>query len=72
MASHTSMKYPTNQDLIAQIKFDPEHGKIWLQEQRMLLIHRSLFTNLRRELIKTLGSSFTRVRYWGTEGCPQP
>lgn len=42
-------------DLLAQIRFDSEHGKIWLNEQRMLLIHASVMGLLRKELIETLG-----------------
>ncbi|GAA0789127.1 sigma-54-dependent Fis family transcriptional regulator [Marinobacterium sediminicola] len=42
-------------DLLAQIRFDSEHGKIWLNEQRMLMIHSSGMGLLRKELIETLG-----------------
>jgi len=42
-------------DLLAQIRFDTEHGKIWLNEQRMLMIHSSVMGLLRKELIDTLG-----------------
>ncbi|MBS7661060.1 sigma 54-interacting transcriptional regulator [Pseudomonas lalucatii] len=60
MARNADPHFPTNRDLIDQISFDTEHGKIWLHEQRMLLTHSSLFANLRRELIKTLGSNRAR------------
>ncbi|MBR9912778.1 MAG: AAA domain-containing protein [Gammaproteobacteria bacterium] len=45
----------TPKDLISQIHFDYQEGKIWLAEQRMLLIHASVMGSLRKELIATLG-----------------
>lgn len=47
---------PSAEDLLAQIKFDIENGKIWLNEQRMLLIHSGVMGSLRKELIETLGT----------------
>ncbi|WP_420597812.1 sigma 54-interacting transcriptional regulator [Neptuniibacter sp.] len=47
---------PSAEDLLAQIKFDTENGKIWLNEQRMLLIHSGVMGSLRKELIETLGT----------------
>lgn len=46
---------PSAQDLLSQIKFDVEGGKIWLNEQRMLLIHSGVMGSLRKELINSLG-----------------
>mgnify|MGYP000114926951 FL=1 len=46
---------PSAQDLLSQIKFDVEEGKIWLNEQRMLLIHSGVMGSLRKELINSLG-----------------
>jgi len=60
MSSRAEPQFPTSRDLVAQISFDTEHGKIWLHEQRMLLTHSSLFANLRSELIETLGSQRAR------------
>jgi len=48
-------KLPDVQDLLEQIRFDNEEGKIWLNEQRMLLIHSAVMGLLRNELIQTLG-----------------
>ncbi|UTW02393.1 sigma-54-dependent Fis family transcriptional regulator [Amphritea atlantica] len=48
-------KLPDAQDLLEQIRFDNEEGKIWLDEQRMLLIHSAVMGLLRNELIQTLG-----------------
>ncbi|MCW8277803.1 sigma-54-dependent Fis family transcriptional regulator [Pseudomonas sp. PCH199] len=53
-------KFPASRDLVAQISFDTEQGKIWMHEQRMLLVHSSLFANLRNELIQTLGTERAR------------
>ncbi|MEY8213859.1 MAG: sigma-54-dependent Fis family transcriptional regulator [Colwellia sp.] len=46
---------PDTQDLLENIHFDNKEGKIWLGEQRMLLIHSSVMGLLRKELIETLG-----------------
>ncbi|WP_372598872.1 sigma 54-interacting transcriptional regulator [Amphritea sp.] len=48
-------KLPDVQDLLEQIRFENEEGKIWLNEQRMLLIHSAVMGLLRNELIQTLG-----------------
>lgn len=42
-------------ELSARIRFDPSEGQIWLEGERMMLVHASAFTCLRRELIDTLG-----------------
>ena len=46
---------PDPQDLLQQIRFENDAGKIWLDEQRMLLIHSSVMGLLRQELIQTMG-----------------
>lgn len=50
-----SLVLPDNQDLLGKIFFDNKEGKIWLDEQRMLLIHSAVMGLLRKELIETLG-----------------
>ncbi|WP_027853255.1 sigma-54-dependent Fis family transcriptional regulator [Marinobacterium litorale] len=55
MNSRTPLPVPASDDLLHQIRFDPESGKIWLNESRMLLIHANVLGALRRELIDTLG-----------------
>jgi transcriptional regulator with PAS, ATPase and Fis domain len=55
MTTDSIQSTPTPDDLISQIKFDYPEGKIWLNEQRMLLIHSSVMGSLRKELITTLG-----------------
>jgi hypothetical protein len=37
------------------VRFCPESGQIWLNENRMLLVHAEAQALLRRELIDTLG-----------------
>ena len=46
---------PNTQDLLKQIRFESDEGKIWLDEQRMLLIHSAVMGLLRNELIQTMG-----------------
>lgn len=51
---------PDNADLISRIHFATRDGRIWLDDQRMLLLHASGFGVLRRELIESLGSDRAR------------
>ena len=46
---------PDIQDLMARLHFAPAEGHIWLDDQRMQLIHTSAMGVLRRELIESLG-----------------
>ncbi|HSI57427.1 MAG TPA: sigma 54-interacting transcriptional regulator, partial [Ideonella sp.] len=46
---------PTLADLTEALFFSPGDGRIWLNDQRMLLLHSSTMGHLRRELIDTLG-----------------
>jgi two-component system response regulator HydG len=46
---------PTMADLTESLFFSPGDGRIWLNDQRMLLWHASAMGHLRRELIDTLG-----------------
>ncbi|HET7865727.1 MAG TPA: sigma 54-interacting transcriptional regulator [Burkholderiaceae bacterium] len=46
---------PTLADLTESLFFSPGDGRIWLNDQRMLLWHSSAMGHLRRELIDTLG-----------------
>ena len=50
-----SLTLPDSQDLLGKIHFNSEEGQIWLDEQRMLLIHSAVMGLLRKELIETLG-----------------
>ena len=53
-------RFPDIADLAARLHFSPEDGRIWLEEQRMLLIHSSAMGLLRRELIDSLGNDRAR------------
>lgn len=55
MASTQELEFPGSGDLLSQIRFESDKGKIWLNEQRMLMIHSSVMGLLRKELIETLG-----------------
>jgi DNA-binding NtrC family response regulator/predicted hydrocarbon binding protein len=47
-------------DLSARLRFNPADGQIWLDDQRMLLIHLSSMTALRKELVDSLGMDVAR------------
>jgi len=51
---------PNLQDLTESLFFSPGDGRIWLHEQRVLLLHASSFGSLRRDLIDTLGTEQAR------------
>jgi DNA-binding NtrC family response regulator len=55
MSKSSGPQYPSDSDLLSQVRFDPAHGKVWFNEQRMLLFHASGMGLLRKELIETLG-----------------
>ena len=42
-------------NLRSRLRFNPESGQIWLDENRMLLMHAKAFGALRKELFDTLG-----------------
>jgi hypothetical protein len=46
---------PDSDDLIGRLHFDTKEGRIWLDDQRMLLLHSSALGVLRQELIEALG-----------------
>ena len=51
---------PTVEELTECLFFSPGDGRIWLDDQRMLLIHSSSFGLLRREMIDSLGLDKSR------------
>ena len=60
--------YPDVADLIGKIHFDPAQGRIWLDGQRMVLLHVTALGVLRSELIESLGIDrarglLTRIGY---------
>ena len=46
---------PTLRDLTESLAFSPGDGRIWLNDQRMVLMHTSALGTLRRELIDSVG-----------------
>ncbi|TYC51438.1 sigma-54-dependent Fis family transcriptional regulator [Zoogloea oleivorans] len=53
-------RFPDIEDIIKRLLFSPGDGEIWLDQQRMLLLHSAAIASLRRELIETLGSDKAR------------
>jgi two-component system, NtrC family, response regulator HydG len=54
------VRFPDLTDLMARLHFSTSDGRIWLDEQRMLLIHAKALGSLRREMIESLGMDVTR------------
>ena len=54
------VRFPDLADLMARLHFSTSDGRIWLDEQRMLLVHAKALGSLRREMIETLGMDVTR------------
>ena len=50
-----AISHPTVADLSECLFFSPGDGRIWLQDQRMVLLHAAALGGLRRELIETVG-----------------
>eukprot|EP01030_Chromulinospumella_sphaerica_P019721 gene19721-19618_t len=47
--------HPTVADISECLFFSPGDGRIWLQDQRMVLVHTEALGSLRRELIDSIG-----------------
>jgi len=56
----SSIHYPESTDLRGLLKFAPEEGLIWLGEHRMLLLHAGALSELRKELIASVGQEQAR------------
>ncbi|MFY8063058.1 MAG: sigma 54-interacting transcriptional regulator, partial [Usitatibacteraceae bacterium] len=59
---------PDIQDLAKRLRFAPQQGRIWLDDQRMMLMHISNLGSLRQELIEGMGKErarglITRIGY---------
>lgn len=57
-----------SEDLRSQLRFNSDSGKIWLRENRMLLVHAQAKGDMRRELIESFGGDcvsglFFRIGY---------
>ncbi len=55
-----TLTFPDVGDLLEKIHFSPKQGRIWLDEQRMILLHASALGVLRTELIESLGLERSR------------
>ena len=53
-------QHPTVEDISECLFFSPGDGRIWLQDQRMMLLHAEAMGSLRRELIDSLGQEQAR------------
>ena len=53
--SRADIKVPDIQDLAKRLRFAPQQGRIWLDDQRMMLMHISNLGSLRQELIEGMG-----------------
>ena len=54
------VRFPDIADLMARLHFSMSDGRIWLDDQRMLLVHAKALGSLRRELIEALGVDMAR------------
>lgn len=51
---------PSVQDLTECISFSPEEGRVWLHDQRVILMRTSTMGEMRRELVASLGEARAR------------
>ena len=58
--SPSAISVPEIYDLANRLRFAPEQGRIWLDDQRMMLMHVSSLGALRQELIVSLGRETAR------------
>lgn len=56
----SGIRVPDIADLAKRLRFAPLQGRIWLDDQRMMLMHVSSFGTLRQELIESLGKDTAR------------
>ncbi len=54
------IRVPEIRDLANRLRFAPQQGRIWLDDQRMMLMHVSSLASLRQELIESLGLETAR------------
>jgi two-component system, NtrC family, response regulator HydG len=59
-ANFPLLDHPNVQELAESLNFSPTDGRIWLHQQRMILLHSNTFGLLLRELIGSLGLSAAR------------
>jgi len=54
------VRYPNLLDLMGRLHFSTRDGRIWLDDQRMLLVHAKALGAMRKELIAHVGSDAAR------------
>src|SRR5438477_8980644 len=54
------VRFPDLADLMGRLHFSTSDGRIWLDDQRMLLVHAKALGSMRREMIELLGMDVTR------------
>ncbi|HEX5698025.1 MAG TPA: sigma-54-dependent Fis family transcriptional regulator [Rhodoferax sp.] len=54
------VRFPNLLDLMGRLHFSTRDGRIWLDDQRMLLVHAKALGALRRELIEHVGTDAAR------------
>lgn len=52
---HGHSRLPDISDLSARIKFMPDEGQVWLDDQRVVILNLAVQATLRRELIESVG-----------------
>ncbi len=67
--SKPNLQLPNFDQLLKKLKFKPEEGKIWLAEQRSVLMGLGALSSFRKEIISTLGQErgkgfFKRLGYF--------
>lgn len=60
MCKQQAVVLPSDEDIRQLIRFEGETGHIWLDQQRMLLLHASAFGSMRSELIESFGEDYAR------------
>ncbi|WP_171495389.1 XylR N-terminal domain-containing protein, partial [Acinetobacter soli] len=61
VSSSKNTGYPQEiHDLLSKLHFDTEHGQIWFDEYRMLLMHTSVIGYLRKDLVNMIGIQRTK------------
>lgn len=48
------------EQLSARLRFNPDDGHVWLESERMVLLHLAAFSSLRRDLIEQCGQDVAR------------
>lgn len=58
--SPAGLQFPNIRDIASHLHFNPDHGRIWLDDRRMVLLHAEAFHSLRKELVALVGIEAAR------------